>query len=212
MKRARASRIFLQLVFILFLLPAPFVSSGADFYRWTDEEGVTHISNQPPDNAVLKGNDLKVLKMKENPSDEPTGAADQNMTDTPGQYVIPFQKLNGAMIVDVILNDQVNAKMLLDTGASMTSINVGLLKKLNQTATSKRLTGKAITAGGTVDVNGIMIEKIDLGGAVKRNVWVAYSDEKYDFAGCDGLLGMSFLSDFKFTIDYGNNTITLHKP
>jgi chromosome segregation ATPase len=64
-----------SLITIIFLLgilvwvPA----SNADVYSWTDENGVKHFGNQPPDNAA----DVKMI-FKEEPFDE---AADQKRTE-----------------------------------------------------------------------------------------------------------------------------------
>jgi hypothetical protein len=58
------------LIGILLWVPA----SNADVYSWTDENGVKHFGNQPPDNAANAK-----LVFKEEPHDE---AADQQRTDT----------------------------------------------------------------------------------------------------------------------------------
>jgi Skp family chaperone for outer membrane proteins len=58
------------LIGILVWVPA----SNADIYSWTDENGVKHFGNQPPENAA----DAKVV-FKEKPHD---AAADQQRADT----------------------------------------------------------------------------------------------------------------------------------
>ena len=60
----------LFLVGVLLWVPA----SYADIYTWTDENGVKHFGNQPPENA----NDAEVI-FKEEPYN---AAADQKRTDT----------------------------------------------------------------------------------------------------------------------------------
>jgi chromosome segregation ATPase len=55
---------------ILLWVPA----SNADIYSWTDENGVKHFGNQPPENAA----NLKIV-FKEEPHD---AAADQQRTET----------------------------------------------------------------------------------------------------------------------------------
>lgn len=68
-----------SLITIIFLLgilvwvPA----SNADVYSWTDENGVKHFGNQPPDNA----SDVKMI-FKEEPYD---AAADQQRTEAQNQ-------------------------------------------------------------------------------------------------------------------------------
>jgi hypothetical protein len=58
------------LIGILLWVPA----SNADVYSWTDENGVKHFGNQPPENAA----NVKMV-FKEEPHDE---AADQQRTET----------------------------------------------------------------------------------------------------------------------------------
>ena len=58
------------LIGILLWVPA----SNADIYSWTDENGVKHFGNQPPENAA----DVKVV-FEEEPHDE---AADKQRTET----------------------------------------------------------------------------------------------------------------------------------
>jgi predicted aspartyl protease len=101
--------------------------------------------------------------------------------------------------------------MIVDTGASVVKINVGLLKKLNQPPSATFRKGKALTAAGVVDAHEVFLGKIDLGGAVKRNVRAGFSHEAHDNPYCDGLLGLSFLSDFRMTIDYEKNVIHLQR-
>ena len=58
------------LIGILLWVPA----SNADIYSWTDENGVKHFGNQPPENAA----NVKMV-FKEKPHD---AAADQQRTET----------------------------------------------------------------------------------------------------------------------------------
>ncbi len=60
----------LFLIAVLLWVPA----ANADIYSWTDENGVKHFGNQPPDNAA----DVKV-EFKEKPHD---AGADQQRSDT----------------------------------------------------------------------------------------------------------------------------------
>jgi clan AA aspartic protease (TIGR02281 family) len=193
-------------VFVLSVLLAGLdFSIGADFYRWTDQDGVVHFSDQPPRAATLGGKDVKVSIVPER--SQSSGGTDEKRRE----YIIPFKRIYGGMLVDVVINDHVPAKMIVDTGATTVKVNVSLLKKLGQNLPANPRKGKALTAAGVVDVQELFIEKIDLGGAVKRNVQASFIDEAYDYPHYDGLLGLSFLSDFKMIIDYDNNVILLRR-
>jgi chromosome segregation ATPase len=70
----------LFLIGILLWVPA----SNADIYSWTDEKGVKHFGNEPPQNAA----DAKVV-FKEKPHD---AAADQQRHDTQNKEVTELIK------------------------------------------------------------------------------------------------------------------------
>jgi len=57
----------------------------------------------------------------------------------------------------------------------------------------------------------VFINKIDVGGAVKENIRAFIMHESYQDNEFDGLLGMSFLSDFQMTVDYKNSQIHLKR-
>ncbi len=185
----------------------PNLSMGADLYRWIDEDGVAHYSDQPPQSSGSKGKDVKVSKMREGTSVPPNITGEERGRE----FIIPFKRAYGGMLVDLVINDHLPARMIVDTGATTVKINVKLLKKLNQNLPANPRKGKAVTAAGVVEAHEVFIEKIDLGGAVKRYVQASYIDEMYDHPNYDGLLGLSFFSDFKMTIDYDKNEIHLKR-
>ena len=100
--------------------------------------------------------------------------------------------------------------MVWDTGASLVVLSEELVKSLKQDVS----TGAQIilhTAGGEIDGRAVLVSKVELGGASKENVRAAVNIKKGIFNDFDGLLGMSFFSDFKVTIDYPKSVIILEK-
>jgi len=192
--------ISLLLVFCIFLCQ-PATSIGGDLYRWVDEDGVSHYSDAPPTTPSSKGKNMQVMTLRQHSSS----------SGGPQEFIIPFESSSQGMLVDVIINNYIPARMLVDTGASAVKINADLLKRLNQDLPDDRRRGKVITAAGMANAEELFIEKLDVGGAVKENVQAFFMHEAYDNAAFDGLLGMSFLSDFKMTVDYKNNQIHLNR-
>lgn len=184
---------------------------GADLYRWVDEQGVVHFSDQPPQgtNARSRGN-LRILSIPQVPSAAPRErpATEEKKTTT---YVVPFQRSAGGMLVNVLVNDRVPAVMIIDTGATMVKLNVRFLRKLGQPLPASPRRQKALTAAGVVDAHEVQVDKIDLHGAIKRDVQASFTDEAHDYPHYDGLLGLSFLSDFRMTIDYKNSVLYLER-
>jgi len=199
----------LQMLIVVFFLITMILGCNclvcAELYRWTDENGVIHFSDQPPPPSTTKEKAVQVLKMAA-PS-----LLSSAKEEGGKEYVIPFQRAHGGMVVNVMVNDRVPARMVVDTGATTVKVNVGLLKRLGQYTPAEGRKRKAWTAAGVIDAQEVTIEKIDLGGAVKRDVAASFTDEAHDYPHYDGLLGLSFLSDFKMTIDYEKNIIHLKR-
>ena len=174
--------------------------ANAQVYRWVDEEGVSHYSDEPPVTSSTKGKNIRIQTIR-----QPSSKQDFE------EHIIPFEPIGQAMLVNVMINGYIPAKMLVDTGASAIKINVRLLKQLNQDIPEDRRRGYVSTAAGMTNAEEVFIDKIDVGGAVKENVRAFFMHESYDDASFDGLLGMSFLSDFQMTVDYKNNQIHLKR-
>jgi clan AA aspartic protease (TIGR02281 family) len=174
---------------------------GGDLYRWVDEDGVSHYSDEPPVTPPPKGKNIRVKTLRQHSSS----------SREPKEFIIPFEPSGQGMLVHVMINNYIPARMLVDTGATAIKINVNLLKQLNQDIPEDRRRGYVSTAGGVIKAEEVFIERIDVGGAVKENVRAIYMHESYDDVYFDGLLGMSFLSDFQMTVDYKNNQIHLKR-
>ena len=187
--------VFFAAIPLLFICPA--VPAGSELYRWVDEDGVSHYSDQPPA-LPAKGDALQVKRLRQ-----------PSVTRGTQEFIIPFESIGQGMLVDVLINDNVSAKMLVDTGATVIKLNKRLLNRLDQDIPEDRRRGYVATAGGVIRAEEVFLNKIDVGGAVKENVRAIYAHEAYDEVLFDGLLGMSFLSDFKMTIDHRNNRIHL---
>lgn len=109
----------------------------------------------------------------------------------------------GAVILPVRVNG-VEARMIIDTGASRTSIT----RKFAVRAGIAAIDGDSAivhTANGDTWVMGGRAEDISLGGSHASNVpvFIQAKDDAGFGPGIDGLLGLSFLGNFGFTLDNG---------
>tara|TARA_R110000824_G_scaffold118960_18_gene272564 strand:- start:94953 stop:96059 length:1107 start_codon:yes stop_codon:yes gene_type:complete len=111
----------------------------------------------------------------------------------------------------ILLPVSINGKtgqMLIDTGASRTVLTKGFAKRAGITPTEAE--GAVVnTANGETWVMGGRAEKIALGQSSVTNVPVFIQDHTgTGFGrGIDGLLGLSFLGNFKFTLNRGQLTL-----
>ena len=179
-------------------------ASRADIYRWIDASGTMHYASSLENIPAAYRNRVEIIAAYQRPEAGP---------DLPEEHVIHFAKASdGIILVDVLLNDGVKARMVLDTGASLVVISEALSRKLGRdTATGA---GRIIlkTAGGEIEGRPAMIDRIELGSAVREGVRAVVNGHHDVFQGFDGLLGSSFLDGYKLTIDYQNGAIHLRRP
>ena len=112
------------------------------------------------------------------------------------QVFVPVTLSNGST--------ETSALLLLDTGANSTVITPEVAARLNieefGSAKVKVVGGKVLTARKTV------LSQIRVGPAKKTNQMVVIVSQRGGGTG-DGLLGMSFLAGFKYTIDFQKQTL-----
>jgi clan AA aspartic protease (TIGR02281 family) len=169
--------------------------STADTYRWIDANGVTHLSDNPPDIPAAYRKNIQTIKDYQEQSDG---------------YSIPFERTpSGLILVDVMLNGSVSARMVFDTGADIVVITEKLAKKLNQEITGGGEEIKLHTSCGDVIGQFFVLNKIELGNVSKKNVRSVITPDASSLSNFDGLLGLSFWGDFKITVDYKKNEIMI---
>jgi clan AA aspartic protease (TIGR02281 family) len=107
---------------------------------------------------------------------------------------------DGALIITALINGK-QAKLLVDTGASYVYLNrsfalgAGIPIKPGDTIVS-------LTANGKVISNSSRISTLQVGGTTAKGVTCAVQGVGVPpLEGIDGLLGLSFLSRFKFSVD-----------
>jgi clan AA aspartic protease (TIGR02281 family) len=114
-------------------------------------------------------------------------------------------------VVEAVLNGAVKARMVLDTGADIVVITEELSKKLRQNISQEGETIKLHTNCGEVRGISFVVNKIELGNAGKENVRSVITPDDFALSGFEGLLGLSFLEDFKITVDYQKGRIMIVK-
>ena len=116
-------------------------------------------------------------------------------------------------MVNALLNKKVEAKLLLDTGASTVLLTKRLAEKLGiKTNGENKNKGKVRLADGReVDGMYMRLDSVNVQGVEAKDVGTVVLLEHTKTNSHDGLLGMSFLSKFNFQIDTVNKKIILEK-
>ncbi len=124
---------------------------------------------------------------------------------------VPFTTFQDHVIVEVLLDDRVPAKLLLDTGSTFTFLSPRVAKQLGIPKKNGVLAADVLTSDGRKKRMVVAsVSKISVGKAEARDVQVAILPQmQEDTPFADGLLGVSFLSRFNFKIDYQKHLLIL---
>lgn len=101
----------------------------------------------------------------------------------------------------------VEARLLLDTGASITTITPLLAQRLGLNSSNTTRSLARVADGRTVQAYLTKLDSITVGPKVKYNVDVSILPRVENSSDDDGLLGMNFLRDFTYSLDINNQSI-----
>lgn len=127
--------------------------------------------------------------------------------------IFPFKRESeeGLIIVSIEIDGKYELKMVLDTGATNTTIDSNALYLLGYNLKDNIGTVEIETANGIIETEVFAVGRFSSLGQTKEKFQV----QVYDFlahgifSDYNGLLGLDFLVDTKFCIDTKINTITL---
>ncbi|MBX2868827.1 MAG: aspartyl protease family protein [Acidiferrobacterales bacterium] len=128
------------------------------------------------------------------------------IVSTPSNVDVPLVGTGSQFLVEAVINEVTSLKLLVDTGASITSINKNILARyIQQGASTSRATLQ--TANGKVDTKLVTLRSLRVGDFAVHDLNAAEIDSLGE--NLDGLLGMDFLGQFKFAIDQERRVLFL---
>lgn len=122
---------------------------------------------------------------------------------------IPIVRVNDRIFVFVHLNDKIEAKFLIDTGATISIISFNMANKLGFTANQLKDLRWFQTAGGMIKQPVVRLSTLTIANVKMNEMMVAVSKDTGNEI--DGLLGMNFLGRFNFEINYEKNLLILRQ-
>ena len=193
-------------VLVVLMLASP---SHSAIYKWKDENGKTHftdnLSKIPP--QYRKKGELKTIKGAPAETSEPVKLFDPEMKSN--GYAVPVKSHNGHFIVEALINGNIKANLMVDTGATLIILSESLGQRLGVKDNKDYPSMSFNTAGGKVESPLFVLDSLKIGGAEAFGLEASTNP---NFKGnVDGLLGMSFLGEFKVEIDRENSKMLL-KP
>lgn len=178
---------------------------AADYYRWVDQNGVVHFTDNLHNIPETQRGKAGRIESNEPPRNQPPPVA-----PLPTKASIPFEKQGQVVIVEATLNKKTAVKFVVDTGASYTMISSAVAKELDIDTEQNRKTAPFQTANGIIQAPLVNLESIAVGGIEILNLTAAVHDAIPD-AKVAGLLGLNFLSNFRMDIDTQKGVLHLEK-
>ena len=125
----------------------------------------------------------------------------------------PFKREpeSGLLIINIEIDGKYELKMVLDTGATNTTIDSNALYLLGYDLKDNIGTVEIETANGIIETEVFEVGSFASLGQTKENFQIQVYDflAHVVFSDYNGLLGLDFLEGTKFCIDTKKNTITL---
>lgn len=123
---------------------------------------------------------------------------------------VPFEVDGRHAIVTARINNQVDARLLLDTGATAVQISEALARKLNLQLPDEPKVKVTLADGREIDVKPVILDSVQVADACAERVAAIVSPSEPS-RGVDGLLGMSFLQGFDVRLDGFSNKLILKR-
>ena len=124
---------------------------------------------------------------------------------------VPIIQQGGAVYVRGQVNEQVKTLFLVDTGATYCVLTKVAADRLGLASSPVLTMVKLTTASGTIEAPLITVDLIQIGGAEARSVEAVIHDMPEFPSAVAGLLGLSFLNQFKVEIDREEGVMLLTK-
>jgi clan AA aspartic protease (TIGR02281 family) len=196
----------LILIFLTVMVP----SSYGEMYKWVDEKGTVHFTDDLSSIPEKYRQDAETRKPPKEistpqPKEKPNSTPSPKISEGEG-ISIDLVRKGELSLIEVILEGKIKQYFIVDTGASFTVINRVTAKELGITVDENTPFIPVFTASSLIFTPLVTLRSIRVGKAEVENVDVLIHDLPSDSA---GLLGNSFLNKFKVMIDSVNGKMTL---
>src|SRR5262245_46594130 len=194
----------------------PAAGALAEIYRWTDADGRVHFTqdlSQVPAGqrataagAARASGEGRVQTFESAPGPAAQAPAGDSPASSPTAkaYRVRVQRAGAGMLVEAVVNGVHRVPFLIDTGATDVLIPRSVARRIGLEVGPETRTKRYATANGMIEQPVVMLDSVDLGGAVAREVPASIGPE-LEF----GLLGLSYFNRFDTHVDAAAGVVTL---
>jgi clan AA aspartic protease (TIGR02281 family) len=202
----------MRLVVPLIILLAVFVpSSYGDMYKWVDDKGAVHFTDDLSNIPEKYREDAETRKSpKETSAPQPRGITKSLLpakVAEPEGITVDLVRSGEVSFTEVVLNERIRQQFMVDTGASFTVISREAARELGITIDENTPFIPVATASSTIVNPLVTLRSVRVGEAEVENVDALVHNLP---GGSAGLLGNSFLSKFKVVLDSSDGKMTLY--
>jgi clan AA aspartic protease (TIGR02281 family) len=121
---------------------------------------------------------------------------------------IRFDREDGAIRTTARFGERTDAKVIIDTGATISAISEGLADKLRIDRNRAERRVQIMTANGKIEAPVVTLASLDVQGARVTNVDAVVLPLQED-GGCEALVGLNFLEHFALSLDARRGVLRL---
>jgi predicted aspartyl protease len=169
--------------------------------RWCGvlEPGMTDIGGYMECKYLERDDPGKMSWRELGPSGEEKRRKTTKVIIEGNMVLVPAKIGYGASSIQVML--------VLDTGASHTIINTGIADRLNIDPAKTKKVQIQVVGGALVDVRIAKLSYLSVDSHTRNDLVVGIVEDKSALVKYDGLLGMDFLKNLKYYVDFDNMLI-----
>ncbi len=200
-------------ILLMMMLVVLVPSSYGEMYKWVDEKGTVHFTDDLSSIPEKYRPDAETRKPaketgtpQQRPQEKPRSSSSQKASEEEG-ITVPLYRKHELLFAEVVLNGRVKRYFIVDTGASFTLINKSTAKELGITEDESTPYIRAASVSGVISAPLVSLGSVRVGDAEVENVETLVYPM---VASGDGLLGNSFLNKFRVAIDSMNGKMTLY--
>lgn len=165
-------------------------SEVSGIYRFTDKQGVIHFVASLEQIPAEYRSQMKFTSTK---------SLHTEVAIRGGRVLVPVELSNGHTVV--------RTHLLLDTGATITTISENLAARLGISAQQTWPSTARVADGRIVPTRLAKINRLDVGRKSQQNAMVSILSGSGDGGESEGLLGMSFMQHFRYELDFEDAVI-----